>query len=339
MHVRTSVTTDNMGRTTLSVHSIDFENDGVIDETQTESWTYNAHGKVTRDRIAVTVAGGQLVYLTQSDFEYNQFDDRTVGTSQTDYDGDGVVDDRGMSRIVYTRSAGRVTKSVETNYDVVTNLPRAVNTITYSFDQHGNVTLERTESDNDANGTIDQWQQFVRTYDNHGNKLSEISDSDYNGDGVSDFTNTIRYTYDSSGNVIREVQNDVYVYIRTFDSKNRILSERTELDIGLDLILDDVTLTTWVRDSKGNAVTEIFESGLQPGSTLQGYQTTTRTFDAKGHRLSEIYEQDDFHDGTIESRQVTLDTYDSSGRLVKETSEQTNDTGYRYYSESTYSYS
>lgn len=338
LHQRHTVTSDVHGRPLVVIDATDFENDGVYDVTQTESWKYNEHGKPTQDKIRVTVSGDTLVYSTQTDFVYDQFDQIIETRSQTDGDGDGVPDDVGFGRTVHTRQNGKLVRSVFTAYDTATNAPRFASTTSYTYDAQGNNTIDLVEDDFGADGSVDQWQRHTRTFDNRRNKLSEVGDADFNHDNVPDAVDTTLFAYDKAGNIVRESHNGIVVFTRTFDAKNRVLSERTAYDYEADGVEDDVTLRTWVRDSAGNAITETFQTGLTPTSTLHGEDVITRTFDSAGHRLTETFEQFDVDNAVLLARQTTVDTYDSSGRLIKEVHEESNFTGYFYRSVATYSY-
>ncbi len=303
----------------VSVTREDDDNDGTIDAVFRS--TYDAAGRVTLTRNDYANDG--------TDAETNETVYDAQGREVTyvyRYDGDdnGTLESRVVTAYVFDPSGNAMTETYERYANEILTR-RVVSTLT--FDAFGNELTVQTETDENADGVIDERSSQTASYNELGQLLTRRTERDDNADGVLSSIDTYVLTYGLDGFSVSEVStgdsnadgvyNQRYVYTYTRDAQGRVLTRTTEGDAGGPVLTRSSATNSY--DANGNLLTVVNETDSDANGVANTRRTTTRTFDGDNHELTYINDFDSNADGTPDSRSSTVSTYDVDGRLLTQT--------------------
>ncbi len=264
-----------------------------------EFYTYDADGNMTREEYDRD--GDGVIDLTRA-YTFTKDGNTTIRKGEVDIDGDGITDYRPMETFTYD-SDGNLLKHESGSYDADGNLLKhesSSSVRTYTYDDSGNKTEERYESDTfirDTDGNVTRrltdTRAYAYTYDDRGNEIKAQYETE-------------SFAYNADGNLTRhESDYSVHIYALTYDANGNITGK--ENVNGDDGTTDEVFTYTYNAD--GNMTKEVHEMHTELGTIYTAY---AYIFDA-GNMIRKDWLK---KDGSIKSSLVF--TYDAEGRVIKE---------------------
>jgi RHS repeat-associated protein len=288
-----------VGYTSSQLTSLSYSNSDVI------TFAYNAQGRVRE----VTDQYGQ-----KTSYTYDAAGEQLLS----------IADNSGTTSYTY-ETAGAKANAIKSitfadgtqtlyEYDAtgrISNLSNGTNSVTYSYDTAGGITIT------DGNGkatkilTNDRGQIAQAT-----DSLGRVSKYLYDDKGnlkqvIAPDNSTAKFTYDSRGNIIGSVdalnQQVNYTYNSTYDQLTKVQDQK-----GNNI--------TYSYDTKGNLSGIVYADGSQDTFNYDANGNTTVSSNRRGQEVKYTYDSrqfligKEFADGTTSSF-----TYDSRGNLTKAT--------------------
>src|SRR5262245_26622213 len=142
--------------------------DGVPDQIQTQSTTFDAHHNPIQDVVLIDLGGNGTI-------EQQRIDDYSY-----DADGNLILRDDKV-------------------YNYVTSVQLSHTTIAGTWDDHARLLTQVIENDFDNNGVIDRRQSVENEYDQKGNVIENTLAIDADGDGVVDSLRVTAIQRDNKG--------------------------------------------------------------------------------------------------------------------------------------------
>lgn len=298
------LTTDEFTRLTqLAYPSYDSNGDKTYERGVT--YTYNALGQITEELTYLDHDGdGENDSTSSITFNYNA---KGLVTSETSLDD--------SSKIVYTylyngdRSLSSYTEIQDTNND---DTPEQTKEYSFQYNSDGTVLEERVDIDNDADGTIDEYEISTysydansketlretfqydsddtltrkeveeQSYDEYSNRTDYRYTIDFDGDGTDNYLFTTSYTLDENGNTVTKTS---LTYRDGINLSKTVRTVYATPELGL---LSDVSV---YQDNNGD------------GTEDESY-SWVNTFDEYGNYESRLYLDDDDNDGTVDSENM-----------------------------------
>lgn len=359
----------------LQVTSEDYDQDGIIDYTSSEYYTFHPNGNIA-SLINEYEYNGEFYRYTET---YNSDGKLLTAIGEYDENGDGSFIITQSQTNTYDAEGNVLTKRNEydASGDDVLDL---IQFESYTYDANGNLLSRLKEHDDDGDGVINLRQTTVNTYDANSNQLSYLYESDYNGDGTVDQRDIRVFTYHPNGQIESRLSEsdrnaDGIPNKRsydTFDDAGNVLISESGQDRNYDGIIDDISIWTYIYDSYRNITQSFFErdtnadgvidqtrylsnysnnydaSGLltstvwerrsYANSPIELRYTSTFTYDVNGNMLLRLFEQDSNADGSINRITAESFTYDSNGNQLTRIVDQDNDADGNIDSRRSYSY-
>lgn len=269
--------------TVEDVNEVDFGNDGTIDQSTTVTKTFDRKGRVLSQVSEDRRPDGTVSLVVTTTWEYDRQGKTLASTTDTDYEGDQVLDARQQVRFAYDRS-GRLVQVVQTYDNGADGVDVLTTTYTVTSAKKPEIS-STTESDYDGDGVPDERTVETTTFDQRGNAVLETSTTDNRADGSIEVERRVTRTFDKN-TLISELDEE----IRPFSSSS---------------------LTTYTYDRKGQltGVTETFEPS--------GYSiVTTFSFDARGVFTGSTRLTDGNGDGVVDEEVIETVESDDQGRPV-----------------------
>ena len=200
-----------------------------------------------------------------------------------------------------------------------------IETISYHYDDRGNLQSRVQERDSDNDGIIDRYRKttYVREYDD--NEILRIYSYTIENNNLKDSTVstiTLNATYDDSGKIMNYNYSQIdesfsYFYNSTVTSCTDSIVTWTTEDryiSGLDTLFFSITYETEIYNEEGRLIKLISELDNDNDGTIDSKSTWTYTYDDKGNRLSRVRETDNDNDGTIDFKSTW--TYDEERYVI-----------------------
>ena len=267
--------------------TFDFNNDGVLDRRSTDVIVFNADGSTTQTKSELSGSGGTLLSRTSVTVSGNQLSK----TSQTDYNGDGVYDER-IAETTVINANGSVTTTTTDTMGASTLVGKSISTTSANglsasvdIDKDGNGTVDITTSKvstiyatgatgeavsvKAGNGALISSQSTYVTAD----KTAASTNIDLNGDGRAD----------ESRAVIRNADGSTSTTLSTFAATGQLGSRSfvTTSDDGLS--------TVQTTDLDGNGSTDVSKT-VDLTLNADGSATTTiRNYSSTGALLNQEF--------------------------------------------------
>jgi hypothetical protein len=291
----TSFTYDGSERSLTTLVRGDGNDDGVVDVTQTTTYSYGPDGSLmTLNYIGARDAdGSEVIDLRQTtSYVYATNGDLLSDLTVVDNAGDGVIDGSGRSTYSYDGDGMALTRSIEGLG--AAGVVETRTSYTYTRDSTGRVATEIQVDDADANGVGESRRSVEYAYDAEGNLINRATEGGTDANGVPNIRDTYRATYDARGEVLTEV---------------------SERDSNADGTVNSRTTTVNTYDASGRVVTSVLERDPNADGVINSRRSSTYTYAADGALTAEV--QDDYSDGDGATvRTVYRHTYDANGKRV-----------------------
>ena len=160
--------------------------------------------------------------------------------TESDYDGDGIINDRDIVSITYDADRNKLSEVHEADWGGDGTINLISKRTSYTYDANGNLISQIEEEDGDGNGIVDQ-QSITYTYDAKDNLISEIHESDRGADGTIEFRTTFNYSYDELGNLIlSDFAETQYSFSHqttsyTYNSNGNLIAKQTDYYSGIHM--------------------------------------------------------------------------------------------------------
>jgi hypothetical protein len=257
-----SGTADAYGHFPESTTTVDSNGDGVVDARNTATETFDERGNSTAGTFRTDTNADGVVdssYQFTRTFEANNL----PRTEAYEYDtnGDGVVDERSVTTFAEEAPRSFVT-TVLTDYDADGEIDNR-DVTRWTFDEAGDNVLATVHYDHGTDGTLYGSAEFRMTYDTEHRLLSRVRTNDYEGDGITDQTDVSTYVYDGVGNLLSVTQ-DSDGGFSFWPAHQRVAyeygpdGERTAFSSTLDLNGDGV----FESSSTTNFTQQVFTDGV-----------------------------------------------------------------------------
>ncbi len=263
---------DTNGRSTN--RQFDSDNDGNFE--QISNITFNAQGLVTQIEGLFDFDGFGGQDITNSNTSNNTYDvngNQTGSVQNTDFDGDGDIDERITTTFNYDDKDNNIRKTTlrATVNPVLGDVLESSEVETRTFDNAGRELTFRLEIDSPVDDVVDTILTTTKAFNTGGELTSMTRNRDNDADGTPETTEVTTLTYDTNGNKLTELReldnttsndgpDDITSRVFTYNANNQILTEALELT-SLDV---DITrpyrkrVKTFFYNSKNQQV-RIFE--------------------------------------------------------------------------------
>lgn len=248
---------DRVSRVTFE---LDFDFDGVIDQSGWRSYDYDDRGRL----LVYTVEGFLFGAPLKSFIRYTYDSRGNIVRLAYEYDWfvDGVLDGRYVERSSYDLQNNLIELVFEDDGDGDGVLD-GVSTYAYTWDARGNVLQSDGKTDYGADGVIDERIVVTFTYDQGYLTQLDIA-SDWDGDGVFEERAGVPFFYERRGNLryfTQLSQGDMgcYVFTTVWDNQNNEVARTEVWDDGADGIIDLEVRYQTSFDAHGNLLVETEE--------------------------------------------------------------------------------
>ena len=160
---------DEEGNESVIVYDVDYDSDGVADESTTYYANYDEYGSLESYDVDYDSDGSIDESFTYETVEYDE--NGNVVYEAYDYDLDGVAD------IEYTYEYDDQGNMISDSY--YSSYWEEMYTTTYEFDENGDLITESYEEDWDGDGELEAFYSYSYEYDENGNMISESYLEDY----------------------------------------------------------------------------------------------------------------------------------------------------------------
>ena len=302
---------------------VDADNDGVPESLTT--YTYGPLGRLAK--VDIHLPGREPPAVAHSDIS---FDYDTAGNLTGSLEHDSPGDDAGdivSHRHVVRDARGRITSDIlesDTDGDGLTDHRFAHS---YEWDAHDNQVRD-TQLADAGEGTAPQSRTVViSTFDANNRLLTDSTESDDDADGTVDrrTTNTREYgagprptrvaneTMQSGGAAVSSRFTATSVY----DGDGNELSKVAEDDFNADGVIDSRQIFETVYDAEHRNLVQRVRLDDGPNDEHEYSSTTTRTYDGAGNVLTEATQVDVDGDGAIDASSTKLCEYGAGGELLR----------------------
>jgi hypothetical protein len=263
--------------------------DGIPDQTQTQTTTFDAQGKPLQDIVLIDLGANGTI-------EQQRIADYT-------YDGHGNL-------ILRDDKVFNYTTGVQLNH----------NTFESTWDTHDNLLTQVIENDFDNDGVIDRRQSLENEYDQKGHVIENTIEIDTDGDGVVDTRRVTTIQRDNNGRPslqtlsIDDPADGTIDETRTSSSfvfqGNAIQEVSTARDTApLGAPPDWTSLTTFTYDQGGLLVAQSTAYDLGANGTVDNTLVNTNAYNNKKNLTETVNEVDIDGDGVADQRVRTIYTY------------------------------
>lgn len=214
--------------------------------------------------------------------------------------------------------------------------------INYSeYDEAGNTTFSRYQTDSDGDGVSDYGHLSYYTFDENGNTLSRRYENDNDGDPEIDDSYGYTYTYDERG---LELTNDYFSdadhdgtpekvrhYEYTYNEAG-LLIEAHEYSDGndADIELDSVERYYYTYDENNRETSEVIHYDDELDNIIDYFEAEYITYNSIGAKEQEkeesgdvVYQNDQIVQ-VIDSRKIEVYTFNDKGNVIDVTTERDN---------------
>jgi hypothetical protein len=195
-----SYTYDAKGRVLTFQDDLDQDGDGVVDESKLHTYQYDANGRVLTENVVTVYGSGEWMFTVNALSVYSYDGDKLLGIhTETDYWGDGTVDDLATTVNTYNAANQLVFVRAETDYGADGVIESFVTTEN-AYDAKGHLVYKQTMTNDSTGWATDR--VLTETFDADGRLLTSRQESDYDNDGVLDSISLEEYRYDKWGNLL-----------------------------------------------------------------------------------------------------------------------------------------
>jgi hypothetical protein len=291
---------DARGAVTGFVDSIDNLSDGEIDFTNRDVVENDAWGlQLVATSDQVQGMNGALMSHSVTRSYYDGRHNHVSSTTETDSDGDGVIDARSSysTPVDAQERQSQIVLETDDNADGVID-SRTMTKTDYRTDGT-HVTVE--ENDSNADGTIDSRSVTTELYDRAGWLVWQEFAGDFDNDGVVDTRFRLDLEYDAEHRVIGErqsrdfdgngVSENLSTRVSTFDSSGSLLMTTLSYDYSSDSVIDYQQTESHEYGTSGELLSGATHTSpspslpLQPAFAIDATSVTTNEVFADGVQL------------------------------------------------------
>lgn len=304
---------DAFGRITKTDVRQDVNLDHVDDQRYTTSIGFDAHGKIVEYvEEQQNSAPGPSQTWTLVEREVDEFARPTREVMDIDFGPDGTVDARQVDSVVYEANRTVSTTTTDADNDGVDDW--FVRT-TETTDAQRRVLSRVIEQDYDADGAMDSVNTETFAYDDVARTERYVAESDVNADGTTDWRTVESWQLDAADNVIAQtsavepfadgIARQIRSVSREFDDARRVTRSTTDDDDDADGLADSRQLDMTTYDELGNVLYTTSDYDLGVDGVTELHFDEGSEYGADGELLSSASHLDLSGDGLTDIRMGT----------------------------------
>jgi hypothetical protein len=262
--------------------------DGIPDQTQTQSTTFDAQGNPVQDVVLIDLgANGSIEQQRITDYTYDAHDNLILRDDKVFNFVTGVQLNHNTAASTWDSQDNLLTQIIENDFDNDGVIDRR-QSVENEYSQKGLIS-NTFEVDTDGNGVVDIRNVTTIQRDNSGRPILQTTTFDDPADGTIDETRTV-YSFVFQGNTIQQVSTEfdtaplgappVWTSVTTFTyGQGGLQVERSvAYDIGANGSVDNTLVDTAAYNQKHNLVETVNEVDLNGDGFADQRVRTTYTY-------------------------------------------------------------